>query len=257
MFEHQDVVMVLGSQTASDEQRAAFGRREQGGCVQDDRGSTAVVVEDGAAWRSRRGVQSWTAIRSPSPIAQRHGRRDLEQPSVTLQAVLQPDWRRKGAKPAWVAALGLPPRLAQVAACLTLGDSAQQMAGRLGLTPSTVRSYVKNLYQSLGVGGRVEAATRVLEALRAPQTNASLAGASASLERTAALWAPRLGLPPRLTRVAACVALGLSDKQTAARLGLSQHTVRSYLKEIYATLGLRGRTDVLLAVEAVRSTAVG
>lgn len=67
----------------------------------------------------------------------------------------------------------------------------------------------------------------------------------------------RLGLPPRLTRVVACVALGLSDKQTAARLGLSQHTVRSYLKQIYATLGVRGRTDVLLAIEAARSAPVG
>lgn len=147
----------------------------------------------------------------------------------------------------WVNSLGLPPRLAQVAACLALGDSAHQIGQQLGLSPHTARSYVKNLYQRLHVSSRVEAARVVLAALPRevrPEPPDSRKGATQD-------GAP-LGLPPRLERVVAGVALGLSDKETAARLGLSVHTVRTYLKEVYFRLGLRDRTEIAMLVAGLQ-----
>lgn len=44
------------------------------------------------------------------------------------------------------------------------GFSVLNVAARLGLTESTVRTYVKRLYQKLGVRSRAELACRVLGA---------------------------------------------------------------------------------------------
>jgi DNA-binding CsgD family transcriptional regulator len=48
----------------------------------------------------------------------------------------------------------LPPRLRQLLACLLEGDSENQVATRMCLTPSTTHQYVKALYRRLGVNSR-------------------------------------------------------------------------------------------------------
>lgn len=54
----------------------------------------------------------------------------------------------------------LSPRLRQVLGCLLEGDSEKQIAGRLGLTPSTVHQYVKAVYRHFGVHSRAELLVR-------------------------------------------------------------------------------------------------
>jgi DNA-binding CsgD family transcriptional regulator len=50
----------------------------------------------------------------------------------------------------------LSPRQRQVLICLLEGDTEQQAARRLGLTPASVHQYVKGLYHRLGVHTRAE-----------------------------------------------------------------------------------------------------
>jgi DNA-binding CsgD family transcriptional regulator len=52
-------------------------------------------------------------------------------------------------------------------------------------------------------------------------------------------------LAPRVRQVLACLLEGDSDKQVAARLRLSTHTVNQYTKVIYQHFGVRGRTELL------------
>ena len=53
------------------------------------------------------------------------------------------------------------------------------------------------------------------------------------------------GIPAGARRVLACILEGDADKQVAARLGLSVHTVNGYAKEIYRHFGVRGRTELM------------
>ena len=52
-------------------------------------------------------------------------------------------------------------------------------------------------------------------------------------------------LPPRVRQVLACFLEGDGDKQVAARLGISTHTVNQYAKLIFLHFGVRSRTELL------------
>lgn len=53
-------------------------------------------------------------------------------------------------------------------------------------------------------------------------------------------------LSPRLAQVAQAVAQGLSNQQVAATLGLSEGTVKQYLKDVFRALGVTNRTQLAL-----------
>lgn len=53
------------------------------------------------------------------------------------------------------------------------------------------------------------------------------------------------GLPPRLRRVLAHLLQGESEKQVAARLELSPHTVHEYVKQLYRRLGVSSRSELM------------
>jgi len=159
-------------------------------------------------------------------------------------------WGAAGHDAGWGQRLDLPPRLLQLAACLALGDTDRQAAERLGLSLHTVRSYSKRLYRRLGVRSRVQVAARVLEAVGCSAARrvrgAKAEGAGPRCSRTA--QPAEQALPPRLRRVAAYAARGLTNEETAGRLGLSGHTVRSYVRQVYAQLGVHNRAELLFAV---------
>ena len=52
-------------------------------------------------------------------------------------------------------------------------------------------------------------------------------------------------LPPRARQVLACLLEGDGDKQVAARLSISTHTVNQYAKVIFQHFGVRSRTELL------------
>ncbi|MBX9585118.1 MAG: helix-turn-helix transcriptional regulator, partial [Gemmataceae bacterium] len=51
--------------------------------------------------------------------------------------------------------------------------------------------------------------------------------------------------PPRCRQVLRCLLEGEGDKQIAAKLGLSRHTVNEYTKRVYRHFGVEGRTELL------------
>lgn len=59
-----------------------------------------------------------------------------------------------------------------------------------------------------------------------------------------------LGLSPRECGIVRAVFDGNSEKDTAARLGLSPHTVHSYLWRIYRKLQVQSREELLVRVFA-------
>lgn len=61
-------------------------------------------------------------------------------------------------------------------------------------------------------------------------------------------WVARWKLPPRLARVTACLACGLTDKAIAARLGISYQTVRTYVKQVYQRTQLCSRAEIMRAI---------
>ena len=56
----------------------------------------------------------------------------------------------------------------------------------------------------------------------------------------------RLLLTPREEQVVALVADGLSNRQAAAELGISEHSVKKYLLRIFDKLGISTRVELVL-----------
>jgi Response regulator containing a CheY-like receiver domain and an HTH DNA-binding domain len=81
-------------------------------------------------------------------------------------------------------------------------------------------------FEELGAGGWTEQARSELDRVggRRPSTRGSLTGAE--------------------TRVAELAVAGLSNKEIAAKLVVSVHTVERHLKHAYAKLGIRSRSQL-------------
>jgi len=58
---------------------------------------------------------------------------------------------------------------------------------------------------------------------------------------------PPSHLPPRLAKIARLVISGLTDKQIASHTGLSFSTVRTYVRQIYRSIGVNSRIALIYA----------
>ncbi|WP_406382531.1 response regulator [Streptomyces sp. NBC_01618] len=87
------------------------------------------------------------------------------------------------------------------------------------------------------------------EALLAPTVTRRLIGEFARMRRKApaAPAAPLTALTPRETEVLRLIAEGLSNPEIAARLSVSEETVKTHVSRILNKLGLRDRTQAVVA----------
>lgn len=100
----------------------------------------------------------------------------------------------------------------------------------------------------LVAGGRVLGAVAVTRA-EPPFDEGELRRMNAFCLFLSSRWSelapPLPGLTPRETEVARAVREGLRNAEVAARLGVSEHTVKQNLKAIFRKLGVRSRTELL------------
>jgi DNA-binding CsgD family transcriptional regulator len=65
---------------------------------------------------------------------------------------------------------------------------------------------------------------------------------------------PTADLPPRLTQTLAALLDGLSEKQIALKLELSQHTVHNYVKALHQRFEVNSRGELLSKAGKIRAT---
>jgi len=73
-------------------------------------------------------------------------------------------------------------------------------------------------------------------------------------------WHPivrSLRLSGRQSRIVELILQGMRDKQIAAELKLSVHTIRTYMKRIFEKVGVDDRFELLLRMMATRKTHCG
>jgi LuxR family transcriptional regulator, maltose regulon positive regulatory protein len=116
-------------------------------------------------------------------------------------------------------------------------DDAVQLLGRAGLPFEAARARVARA-EALQAAGRTEAARRELELAR---TAFAELGAAPEERSRGSAPAQQDGLSPRETEILGLVARGLSNKQIAAELTLSEHTVHRHVANILVKLDVSSR----------------
>ena len=95
-----------------------------------------------------------------------------------------------------------------------------------------------------GVLGRNTAPTRLIEVLCAVATGGNIGPAPMSVTASAAPGPQEQPLSERETQVLRHVARGLTHGQIATRLGISPHTVDTYIKRVRAKLGVGNKAEL-------------
>jgi DNA-binding CsgD family transcriptional regulator len=129
--------------------------------------------------------------------------------------------------------VGLSTRETEIVQLISEGCSNRQIARRLSIAESTVKSHLSSALGKLGVGSRSEAVSVLVKG-----------GPGGGR------WAE---LTARQTEVLRLVAAGYSNQRIAESLGISPRTVKAHLESVHQRLGVHSR---VAAVAAVRRTDV-
>jgi DNA-binding CsgD family transcriptional regulator len=129
--------------------------------------------------------------------------------------------------------VGLSTRESEIVQLISEGCSNRQIARRLSIAESTVKSHLSSALGKLGVRSRSEAVSVVVKG--------GLGGGR---------WTE---LTARQTEVLRLVAAGYSNQRIAESLGISPRTVKAHLENVRLRLGVHSR---FAAVAAVTRTEV-
>jgi DNA-binding CsgD family transcriptional regulator len=149
-------------------------------------------------------------------------------------------------------AAALTHREREVLRRITDGQSTQQIAAGLSITPSTARTHAHNVLLKLGVRSRAQAAALTAPTPRLLPTRT---GFRQRHQPDSPPADPLAALTLREREVLACMVGGLSRAEIATRLSLSAHTVRSHARNILAKLGVHSTLEAAALVR--RLTAPG
>ena len=145
-----------------------------------------------------------------------------------------PQQEERGERTTTEEAALLTEREYQVALFLTRGLRNRQIAAALEIEERTVDKHVEHIMRKLGVRSRAQVAA------------------------WAAQHPPRgKRLSPRERTVAALVARGLSSRQIARELMVSEHTVDKHVEHIMRKLGVHSRAQIAAWVVEYRLTTHG
>jgi DNA-binding NarL/FixJ family response regulator len=132
-----------------------------------------------------------------------------------------------------------------VAALVADGLTDRQIAERLVITEGTAGVHVANILNKLGVHTRAEIARWSMGQLlvQLEQKRSAVDDcARAAPELATTESGPRLS--PREQQVAGLVAEGLTNRQIAERMIVTERTVAAHVEHIMAKLGVSSRTQI-------------
>jgi DNA-binding NarL/FixJ family response regulator len=190
----------------------------------------------------RAGLEALLASRGHVPMgggssSLTEARRRLEDGSLeAVQVVLV--LLERGADPP---RLALPPDAAADAPALVVLGESLPRGWAVRAARSGVRAVVSRTATADAIAAAVEAAAAGLVVLPADALAEVPAGAAA---RAAAPLEP---LSAREAQILALLAEGLVNKQIAARLGISRHTVKTHLAALFHKLGVSTRAEAVAA----------
>lgn len=159
--------------------------------------------------------------------------------------------------------VALSERQKEVLNYLAEGLSNFQIAQRLQVAVGTISSYRRSLYRRLDVHSRAEI-VRYVQAqsgdhqYRTEAEPLSLAPAAIaySMAQTAGDSLIDHGLSPRQLEILQSVADGMTNKEIARRLDLSEQTVKTYRRTLYRKLGISSRYQAVTYLRAAVDGAV-
>ena len=190
----------------------------------------------------RAGLETLLASRGQVPVGGgsanlAEARRRLEDGSIqAVQVVLV--LLERGADPPRLALT--PDTAAEAPALVVLGESLPR-GWAVRAARSGVRAVVSRTASADAIAAAVEAAAEGLVVLPPDALTEVPAGTAA---RSAA---PPEALSAREAQILALLAEGLVNKQIAARLGISRHTVKTHLAALFHKLGVSTRAEAVAA----------
>jgi CRP/FNR family transcriptional regulator, cyclic AMP receptor protein len=138
--------------------------------------------------------------------------------------------------------VGSTPRSATVASAsptLLLEITQEQFSEQLSLSPDALLAIMRTL------SDRARDNLRIFKTQDSVRDRSDKAGSQGQLEEHVMYLMQEAGLTSREADVARLICDGLSDKAIAERLGLSPHTVKDYLKRIYAKFRVHARAQLV------------
>jgi len=134
-----------------------------------------------------------------------------------------------------VAPFGLTKAETEVLHLICLGMTNQEVARHVATTVSMVKWHTNQIFEKLHVRNRLQAVSRVREIAPPALMQAPLAPASPKLEV----------LNNGEQRILELLSFGLTNRQIAGRLGVTQGTVRWYMRSLFGKLQVRNRVEAL------------
>ena len=144
---------------------------------------------------------------------------------------------------------GLTAREQQILLELSVATPTRVIAQKLGVSEGTVRWHSARLFKKLDVTSREELAAVLARSdipsiPRSPAPPPSATAATAAIRPMISSSIDWRRLAPGELRIIRLVADGMTNREIAAKLFLSKHTVDSHLKNAFAKLNIRSRVEL-------------
>jgi DNA-binding NarL/FixJ family response regulator len=180
------------------------------------------------------GAASYVTKETPVPTFLDAVARTIDGQSVLIPAPKTP--------PTSLGASPLSQRAQEILDLTVSGLTSRQIGERLGLSSRTVENHLRDIYARLGVNSRAQ----LVRAAVGGQIMSARPEASVVVEPET----PRsLELTPMERRIAALVVQGLTNRQIAARIYVSRHTVDAHLRAIFRKLRVSSRVQLSASIK--------